>query len=185
MENDLTQVLARILKDVQVELTDEFDQNFARQAFFTEKWARRRSPLRPGRATLVDTGGLRRSIMSKITHDGVTFYSTHPAADLHNEGGEIKVTQRMKGYFWHRYYACVGGFGRKKNGEKRGDHRTQQLSSEAAFWKFMALMKVGSSIKIPRRQFLGASAEVEKAVTEIIEQNLEEYFNNEFKLNGK
>lgn len=46
-------------------------------------------------------------------------------------------------------------------------------------------MKVGSIIKIPRRQFLGASAEVEKAVTEIIEQNLEEYFNNEFKLNGK
>ena len=167
MENDLTQVLARILKDVQVELKDEFDQNFARQAFFTEKWARRRS------------------IMSKITHDGVTFYSAHPAADIHNEGGEIKVTQRMRGYFWHRYYACVGGFGRKKNGEKRNDHRTQQLSSEAAFWKFMALMKVGSSIKIPRRQFLGASAEVEKAVTEIIEQNLEEYFNNEFKLNGK
>ena len=185
MENDLTQVLARMLKDVQVELKDEFDQNFVRQAFFTEKWARRRSPLRPGRATLVDTGGLRRSIMSKITHDGVTFYSAHPAADLHNEGGEIKVTQRMKGYFWHRYYTCVGGFGRKKNGEKRGDHRTQQLSSEAAFWKFMALMKVGSSIKIPRRQFLGASPEVEKAVTEIIEQNLEEYFNNEFKLNGK
>ena len=91
----------------------------------------------------------------------------------------------MKGYFWHRYYTCVGGFGRKKNGEKRNDHRTQQLSGEAAFWKFMALMKVGSSIKIPRRQFLGASAEVEKAVTEIIEQNLEEYFNNEFKLNGK
>ena len=182
MENDLTQVLARILKDVQVELVDEFDQNFARQAFFTEKWARRSSPLRPGRATLVDTGGLRRSIMSKITNDGVTFYSAHPAADIHNEGGEIKVTQRMKGYFWHRYYECVGGFGRKKNGEKRNDHRTQQLSSEASFWKFMALMKVGSSIKIPRRQFLGASTEVEKAVTEIIEQNLEEYFNNEFKL---
>ena len=182
MENDLTQVLARILKDVQVELKDEFDQNFARQAFFTEKWARRRRPLRPGRATLVDTGGLRRSVMSKITNDGVTFYSAHPAADIHNEGGEIKVTQRMKGYFWHRYYECVGGFGRKKNGEKRNDHRTQQLSSEASFWKFMALMKVGSSIKIPRRQFLGASTEVEKAVTEIIEQNLEEYFNNEFKL---
>ena len=182
MENDLTQVLARMMRDVQVELKDEFDQNFERQAFFTEKWARRRSPLRPGRATLVDTGGLRRSVMSKITNDGVTFYSAHPAADIHNEGGEIKVTQRMKGYFWHRYYECVGGFGRKKNGEKRNDHRTQQLSSEASFWKFMALMKVGSSIKIPRRQFLGASTEVEKAVTEIIEQNLEEYFNNEFKL---
>ena len=185
MENDLIQVLARILKDVQVELVDEFDKNFARQAFFTEKWARRRSPLRPGRATLVNTGGLRRSIMSKITNDGVTFYSAHPAADIHNEGGEIKVTARMKRYFWARHYAAVGGFGRKKNGELRGDKRTRQLSSEAAFWKYMALMRVGSVIHIPRRQFLGASPEVEKAVTAIIEQNLEEYFNNEFKLNGK
>ena len=49
----------------------------------------------------------------------------------------------------------------------------------------MALMRVGSVIHIPRRQFLGAAPEVEKAVTEIIEKNLEEYFNNEFKLNGK
>ncbi len=43
-------------------------------------------------------------------------------------------------------------------------------------------MRVGSVIHIPRRQFLGASPEVEKAVSAIIEQNLEEYFNNEFKL---
>lgn len=184
-KNDLVHVFARILRDVQIELKDEFDRNFERQGFFSERWARRRSPLRPGRATLVDTGGLRRSVQSKITSGGVTFYSAHPAADIHNEGGEIKVTQRMRGYFWHRYYECAGGFGRKKNGEKRGDHRTQQLSSEAAFWKYMALMRVGSVIHIPRRQFLGAAPEVEKAVTEIIEKNLEEYFNNEFKLNGK
>ena len=181
-KNDLVHVFTRILRDVQIKLKDEFDRNFERQGFFSERWARRRSPLRPGRATLVDTGGLRRSVQSKITSGGVTFYSAHPAADIHNEGGEIKVTARMKRYFWARHYAAVGGFGRKKNGEKRNDHRTQQLSSEASFWKFMALMKVGSSIKISRRQFLGASAEVEKAVTEIIEQNLEEYFNNEFKL---
>ena len=56
------------------------------------------------------------------------------------------------------------------------------MSSEAAFWKYMALMRVGSVIHIPRRQFLGASPEVEKAVTEIIEKKLSEYFNNEFKL---
>lgn len=37
-------------------------------------------------------------------------------------------------------------------------------------------MRVGSSIKIPRRRFLGASPEVESAVREIIEENLTEFF---------
>lgn len=120
--------------------------------------------------------------MARATADGVTFYTTHPAAEIHNEGGEIKVTARMRRYFWARHYAAVGGFGRKKNGELRGDKRTRQLSSEAAFWKYMALMRVGSVIHIPRRQFLGASPEVEKAVTKIIEEKLSEYFNNDFKL---
>lgn len=180
--NDLGQVFARILNDIRVELKDEFDRNFERQGFFSEKWARCKSPLRPGRATLVDTGKLRSSVMARATADGVTFYSAHPAADIHNEGGEIKVTARMRRYFWARHYAAVGGFGRKKNGELRGDKRTRQLSSEAAFWKYMALMRVGSVIHIPKRQFLGASPEVEHAVTEIIEEKLSEYFNNEFKL---
>ncbi len=180
--NDLGQVFARILKDIQVDLKDEFDKNFERQGFFSEKWERRKSPLRPGRATLIDTGDLRRSVLSRMTADGVTFYSTHPAAEIHNEGGEIVVTARMKSYFWHRYYEAVGGFGRKKNGELRNDKRTRQLTGEAAFWKYMALMRAGSVIKIPRRHFLGASPEVERAVTEIIEKQLSEYFNNEFKL---
>lgn len=179
---DIDLVLHRILKDIQVELKDEFDRNFERQGFFSQKWARRKSPLRPGRATLVNTGRLRSSVMARVTADGVTFYTTHPAADIHNEGSEIKVTARMKRYFWARHYAAVGGFGRKKNGELRNDRRTRQLSSEAAFWKYMALMRVGSVIHIPRRQFLGAAPEVERAVTEIIEKKLSEYFNTEFKL---
>ena len=35
---------------------------------------------------------------------------------------------------------------------------------------------------IPRRRFLGAAPEVEQAVKKIIEDNLEEYFNNDYKL---
>ena len=37
-------------------------------------------------------------------------------------------------------------------------------------------MKVGSKITIPRRRFLGYSPKIEKAVTEVIEDNLEQYF---------
>ena len=37
----------------------------------------------------------------------------------------------------------------------------------------------GTTIKIPKRQFLGLSPEVEKAVTDIIEDNLQEYLGKE------
>ena len=56
------EVFRRILNDLRVELGDEFDQNFERQAFFSEAWQKRKSPTRPGGHILVDTGGLRRSI---------------------------------------------------------------------------------------------------------------------------
>ena len=88
----------------------------------------------------------------------------------------------MKRYFWHRYYAATSGFGRKKDGSLRRDKRTLQLSDEAEFWKFMALKKVGTTLKIPRRRFLGTSPEVEKAVREIIEENITEYINFEFRI---
>ena len=47
---------------------------------------------------------------------------------------------------------------------------------EAEFWKRLALMKVGSSIKIPRRRFIGPSPEVERIVEDIIDENLEDFF---------
>lgn len=178
MKGDVTIILRRIFKDIQVELTDEFDRNFERQAFFSQAWARRKSPTRPGGSTLIDTGSLRRSIQSKVTDTGITFFSTLPYASLHNDGGEIVVTRKMKGYFWHKYYEATGSFGRKKNGARSNDKRTIRLSDEAEFWRCMALMKTGAKITIPKRRFLGASPEVERTVREIIEENLAEYFNN-------
>ena len=178
----MKQVFRNILKDIRVELSDEFDRNFERQGFFSEAWQRRKSPTRPGGSILIDTGGLRKSIRSKSTDSSITFYSDAPHAEIHNEGGEITVTAKMKRFFWAKYYAATGSFGRKKNGERRNDKRTIQLSAEAEFWKHLALMKVGSTIKIPRRQFLGHSPEVEQSVREIIEENLTEYFNHDFKV---
>lgn len=178
-------VVARILKDIQVDMADEFDKNFERQAFFSEAWARRKSPLRPGGSILIDTGELRRSISSQTTENSITFYTTLPYAAIHNDGGEIVVTRKMKRFFWAKYYETTGSFGRKKNGERRGDKRTTRLTGEAEFWKLMALKKEGSSIKIPRRRFLGTSPEVEKAVRDIVEENLTEYFNLEWEIKEK
>ena len=184
-DTDVRRVLGRILNDIRVDLTDEFDQNFEREAFFSEAWSRRKSPLRPGGHILVDTGRLRRSIQSRTTENSITFFTEEPHAAIHNEGGESVVTTKMKRYFWHKYYEATGSFGRKKDGSRRNDKRTVQLSDEAEFWKFMALKKAGTTIKIPRRRFLGTSPEVEKAVRKIIEDNITEYINFEFKINEK
>ncbi len=171
-------VVRRILSDIRVELSDEFDRNFERQGFFTQAWAKRKSPLRPGGPTLIDSGQLRRSIQSRSDSTSITFYSSLPYASIHNDGGEIKVTARMKRYFWHKYYEASGKFGHRKDGSLRKTKRNAQLGTEAEFWKSMALMKVGKTIKIPRRQFLGMAPEVETEVTKIIEDNLSEYFEN-------
>lgn len=178
IDSQVRAVFKNILRDLQVELKDEFDQNFERQGFFSQAWVRRKSPTRPGGHILVDTGGLRRSVRSEIRESSIVFLSDHPGAAIHNEGGEIVVTAKMKRFFWHKHYAATGSFGRRKDCSLRQDKKNNQLSSEADFWKAMALMKVGATIKIPQRKFLGTSPEVEAAVRRIIEENLNEYVNN-------
>lgn len=111
MANNYDQIIKNILRDIQVEMADEFDRNFERQAFFSEAWQRRKSPTRPGGHILVDSGGLRRSITSFQTENSIVFRTEHPAAAIHNEGGDIEVTAKMKRFFWHKYYDATGGKG--------------------------------------------------------------------------
>lgn len=179
-DGGIENAIRKILKDIGVDLGDEFDKNFERQAFFSEAWQRRKSPVRQNGPTLVDTGQLRRSIRSETTDSSIRFFTDLPYAEIHNDGGEIVVTERMRKYFWHKYYESTGSFGRKKNGEKRNDKRNARLTTVAEFWKAMALKKPGSKIVIPKRRFLGTAPEVEKAVREIVEENLEEYFDKDF-----
>jgi len=182
MASNIDEIIRRIISDIRVEYKDEFDRNFSRQAFFSQAWQRRKSPLRPGGAILIDTGALRRSFNVETTGSTITFSYTKEYAEIHNTGGTLTVTAKMKRFFWAKYYSSVGSFDRKKSGEKSGNKRTVQLSTEAEFWKYMALKKVGSKIVIPRRQFVGMDPVVEATVKVIIAENLTQYFNNEYKI---
>lgn len=84
---DAKQIKRKILNDMRVELTEEFDRNFERKAFFTKKWKPRTYPATRG-SLLIVTGKLRRSIRSQVQGDGVRFTSSVPYASIHNEGGE-------------------------------------------------------------------------------------------------
>ena len=163
----------RTLRDVRVELLDEFDRNFEREAFFNERWARRKHHDDRSRGLLVRTGTLRRSLRAEVTdRRSVRFFTDVPYAAIHNEGGTITVTRRMKNYFWVQYMTITGS----KDGTPRNNKRNRELSDEAAFYKAMALKPVGSKIVIPRRQFIGRHAEVERILKEIAENNLKQGF---------
>lgn len=75
-----------ILDDLRVELTDEFDRNFERKGFFSDKWKPRAREYPRGSLLLV-TGAMRRSIKSEVSGDGVRFTSAMPYTAIHNEGG--------------------------------------------------------------------------------------------------
>ncbi|MBP3269136.1 MAG: phage virion morphogenesis protein [Bacteroidales bacterium] len=177
-DENIKSLKRRILKDIGVELHSEFDRNFETQSFFGEAWQRQKSPVRAGKHILVDKGNLRRSISSKSDEDSITFQTTLPYAAIHNAGGEIKVTSRMKRFFWAMYYKANGGLGRRKDGTLRRDKHNAKLSTEAEFWKHMALLRIGSTVKIPRRRFIGTHPNLEKEVRAIIEKRLTEFYTN-------
>jgi phage gpG-like protein len=172
-------VMRDALRDIDVELKDGFDRNFVRQAFFTEKWQRRKGAYQSDKTLLVNTGALRRSISSEIKEDRIVFTSTEPYAGIHNDGGVITVTKKMKGYFWHKYKETSGSFTKAKTGKLHNTKENRALSTQAEFYRAMALKKTGSKIIIPCRRFIGSHPEVEKSVREIVEEHLSKYFNSD------
>lgn len=86
MNLDTQQLKRKLLADMRVELSEEFDKNFERKAFFTDKWKKRANPNAKGTLLMV-TGTMRRSIKSEVRGNGVRFSSAVPYASIHNEGG--------------------------------------------------------------------------------------------------
>jgi hypothetical protein len=83
-----------------------------------------------------------------------------------NAGGEIKVTAKMKRFFWAKYYESAGKVRYYKRDGKKGEKKgsvtrgTQKEAGAAVFYKALALKKVGDTIVIPERRFIGDAPEV-------------------------
>ena len=151
-------------------------QNFRQGSFYgSEPW---QQPLRrtafggqPYKTLTSDRNHLMMSVDYIPSPGRVTLRTTVPYASIHNEGGQIKVTKKMKGYFWAKYHEA-GGY------QKKG------MTPEAAFWRNMALKRVGSKITIPKRQFMGEHPEVDRIINDVINKELLE-FANKFTNNGR
>ena len=164
------------LNDIKVELLSEFDRNFERQAFFNQAWKKRSTPSAATRAILINTGALRQSLKANITQNGVVFSSVLPYAAIHNNGGTIRVTKRMKAYFFHRFKETVGAMSMTKKGAFAMNKKNRTLTPLALFYRSMALKKEGSQITIPPRRFLGNHQTVEQKVKNIITTNIKNIY---------
>ena len=153
---------------VGIEVSELFKDNFDRGSFFNQPW---QIPLRipaglgvPYGPLLSGTNHLRDSIYFTPQPWRVLIYNPVHYASIHNEGGEIPVTKKMIGHFWGRY-------------REAGGYNHGKMSKEALFWRNMALKKVGSQIRIPKRQFMGDHPELRRKIEETIDKQLKKYIN--------
>ena len=160
--------IRNILCDIRIDLTDEFDRNFERKAFFDKPWENSKIPNHKG-SLMMRTGKLRRSIRSKQSNNDISWSSSLPYASLHNEGGEIEVTAKMKRFFWAMFYKANGAVTASGKGE-----RNKRLSQEAQTWRALALQKVGAKMKTKQRQFIGDHPQVRQRVEHVVDKNMKE-----------
>lgn len=165
----------KILADLKVELLDEFDRNFERRAFFARPWPDRSYP--SGRGSLLQvTGRGRRSFRGIIQRNGVEFSTDTPYMGLHNRGGKIKITPRMRKYFWYMYRQNAESITYSiKKRQANNTQRNRMLSAKAQYWRNMALTKK-DTITIPQRQVIGDHPRVRQVAREVIHQNLQSAF---------
>lgn len=90
-----------------------------------------------------------------------------PYARIHNEGGKFTthptVTPKMRKMAWARVYAIAGA--------RKGKKLPKELPAEAQKWKALALTKknkLSIRVNMPRRQFIGNSAELKQQIDKII-----------------
>jgi phage gpG-like protein len=162
-----------------------FKESFVKGGFTDssfQKWSQANTPM-AGKKTMYSSGNLMRSIKKlSATLDKVVVIADSPYAAIHNEGGYIVVTARMKKYFWAKFYEFEGGKSYLVKSQKQSNNKANRsLNSKAEFCKAMALKPVGEKIKIPKHQFMGNSKALmgnfDKWFGKVIKNQVEDQFN--------
>lgn len=177
---DFNRLVQKIARDTAVDLNDEYKRNFERKAFFDQAWPATKHTNAKG-SLMMRTGALRRSIKYNVRDGTITFSSSLPYAKLHNEGAEITVTAQMKKFFWAMFYKAAGSVKLTATGKESKSKRNIRYRTEAEQWKALALKKVGSKIKVAKRQFMGFHPQVDVIVkkhADIALRTMDEYMNN-------
>lgn len=141
------EIKGKMPRKIAVKAKNFFKEGFAKGGFTDgsfEEWQKTTNPL--ARKTMYDKGDLQNSIRTlQESQKRVEVGSELIYAKLHNEGGVITVTPKMKKYWWAKYR------------EFAGSSKSKKVNAKAEFCRSMALQKVGKKIRIPKRQFIGES----------------------------
>lgn len=126
-----------------------------------------------GKGILNDTGNLVDSIKiisrnSNSVNVGIRA-SEIPYAELHQQGGKVPVTDKMRKFFWAKHYENASS-ARISRGRKFSIITTS--NQEASFWKAMALKRRGSTINIPARPFMSVTTDLEKSILRAIQTEI-------------
>ena len=143
---------------------DHFQSGFRQGGFQdngTQAWQRKKRPDKYG-PLMSSRQNLYGSIYYQPGDATVTVGTSAPYAEIHNEGGDIEVTARMKRFFWAKY--------RETNG---GSWKRNAKNEEAELWKTLALKKVGAKIHIPQRKFIGESQELNQKIKQKIDDEID------------
>lgn len=118
-----------------------YKDSWRRQGYIDRSFTRwkKRSANEKGRAILVKSGKLRRSLRLNVNGQTIEIYTDMPYAEAHNEGSNITqvVTPRQRRFFWAMHSKA----------------KKTRRSSEAEMYRRMALAKT-LNIKMPKRQFM-------------------------------
>lgn len=104
-------------------------------------------------------------------------------APINNWGGEIDVTvtDRMRRFAWAKFYKASGKRKKPAQGKRNASNDVpsqKELNPQAQFWRNMALTpKKKLHIRIPQRQFMGESEELNRRIREKVDQEITNILN--------
>ena len=161
--------------------------NFSKQRFVEQNWhdttpepwtprrhLRRGGKRRQNGAILVDSGRLKRSIrIVAVTPTSVTIGTDVPYAQIHNDGFEGEVNVKAHPYHVKERTEKVKRHKRdQKIKYKDGTEKVKKVTVKAHKRHVKAhtrnIKAHTRNMKMPRRRFLGSSAELEKQIMELI-----------------
>ena len=154
-----------------------FKNSFLRGGFTDaafRPWKSRKSTL-GGKKILYHSGALMQSIRpTEISVNRVVITSDTAYSEIHNSGGIVTVTAQMKKWWWRQYYILSGKVKKTKHGKASKSAANRKTNAKAQYCKNMALMKTGSKIKIPKRQFMGDSATMKKKFDQWLRKHIKQ-----------
>lgn len=167
-----------------------YQDNIAeRQGFLNNgltSWPKTRRQLSGGKSATANYGALlssRNHLFNSILYIPgeyrVKISNPLDYAPIHNQGVTVSpaVTSKMRKFAWAMYYKEAGI--KKTASKKVKDKRTIQAPENALLWKRLALTrKKRLNIKIPQRQFLGESKELNEQIRTKLDSEIRNILNS-------